>query len=138
MVGVSIISMMVTGAARADEVADLKPEIRALTERVSKVEKEKAEAKAKAKSVAERDAKSQRAPDSQMATKESPLVADFADDARSRVIWEDPTVGLRDVNPLVEPGDAAGDRVIGGQDDNRGEPPLGAEALEHFDPRHLR
>jgi predicted porin len=69
MAGVSIISMMVAGAARADEVADLKREIRALTERVSKVEKEKAEAKAKAKSVAEQDARSPRAPESQMATK---------------------------------------------------------------------
>jgi fructoselysine-6-P-deglycase FrlB-like protein len=69
MVGVSIISMMVAGTARADEVADLKREIRALTERVSKVEKENAEAKAKAKSVAEQDARSPRAPDSQMATK---------------------------------------------------------------------
>ena len=48
LAGASIISMMAADIARADEVADLKREIRALTERVAKVEKEKAETKAKA------------------------------------------------------------------------------------------
>jgi predicted porin len=69
LAGASIISMMVVGVAKADEVSDLKREIRALTERVSKVEKEKTEAKAKAKVAAEQDAKSPRPPESQMVTK---------------------------------------------------------------------
>jgi predicted porin len=54
LAGVSIMTMMVAGAAKADDVSDLKKEIKALNERLSKVEKEKAKAKALAEQEASR------------------------------------------------------------------------------------
>ena len=69
LTGASIIAIMAAGAAKADDVSDLRKEIRALNERLAKVEKEKAETKAQAERLARQEVMSAAQASAQMSTK---------------------------------------------------------------------